>query len=182
MVYAATDFTWFHVSVKADVWPVQDAVTWALAPQPTELHRGSSSLCYTILLFHKMLKPLNEENSKAVCFNKINGPPYLLRLFTATHTARINASATRAATTISHSVGRGERVNVSCGVSSFHRAEGTQALSQSLNCQDFFPSLHECLFAWQSASVEIEYIFIAGQLRWNTPSLVAPISTVLWWA
>lgn len=36
------------------------------------------------------------------------GLPYLLRLLTAMHTARISASATRAATMISHSAGRVE--------------------------------------------------------------------------
>lgn len=53
------------------------------------------------------------------------GLPYLLRLLTAMHTTRINASAKRAATMISHSgetQGRGrECVNLSRVILQFHR-------------------------------------------------------------
>ena len=70
----------------------------------------------------------------------------------------------------------GERVNVS------RNCKNTSSFT-FFKLSDFFTSLHECLFVLQSASVQIKYISIiqlyTGQLRGNTPSLLAPISTVL---
>lgn len=83
-------------------------VTWVPTLQATQLCRGCSFLCCATLLFDKALEIVKEEKSKAVFFGNVKVWPYLLRLLTAMHTARISASTTRATTIISQSAGTDE--------------------------------------------------------------------------
>lgn len=111
MVHTAADFMWV-VPGECEGWCVTctgHADLGAHTLSHSKLCRGCSSLCFAAPLFDKALEPLKEENSKAACFGKVKVWPYLLRLLTAMHTPRINASTTRATTMISQSVGRNER-------------------------------------------------------------------------
>lgn len=120
--------------------------------------------CGLLLCSLTKLWRLKEEKSKAVCFGSVKVWPYLLRLLTAMHTARINASTTRATTMISQSVGtdgEGKRARecISCGFAISQNCKNTIS-STSLKLSHSFPSFHECLLGLQSLSVQIKHIFI----------------------
>lgn len=188
MVHTAADFMWVAPG-RCEGWCETCAGHGDLGPHTpshSKLCRGCSFLWFATPLFDKALEALKEENSKALCFGNVKVRPYLLRLLTAMHTARISASTTRATTMISQSVGTDEGGEESMWMCPMWFCHFTELQKHNLfyfhELSHSFPSFH-CLLGLQSLSVQIKHIFIiqlyTGQLRLNSPSLLSPVSTLV---
>lgn len=148
MGHTAADFMW-EVPGECEGWCVTCAGHRDLAPH-TPSHRALQRMLVPVVCYCVLWQSFGDSRNKKRCFGSVKMWPYLLRLLTAMHTARINASTTRATTMISQSVGTDgegrEHVNVFNVVLPFHRTAKTQSLLLPLRCHTLFlASMNVCL-------------------------------------
>lgn len=153
----------FQVSVRADVWPVQDTGTWLPTLQATELCRGCSFLWFATLFFDKALETQGRKKLRQCVLEVWRcGLP----------SATVNSNAHCKDQCQHHQSynddqpvcrdrwgGKRACECISCGFAISQNYKDTIS-STPFKMSHSFPSFRECLLGLQSLSVQIKHVFI----------------------